>query len=88
MHVGELLCQISEKGATLRCGKTEGHLHYTPAGVLPPNLIEELKEHKPEVIQILREDDEFRRTGRIQSERQVFDLAREFFGSDKWEGAA
>ena len=80
MHVGELLCQIAEQGVTLRCGKTEDRLHYTPAGALPPNLVAELKTRKPEVIQILREDEEFKRTGRIQSERQVFDPAREFFG--------
>jgi hypothetical protein len=79
MQVGELLCQITEQGVTLRCGKNEDRLHYTPAGALPPNLVAELKEHKRKVIQILREDEEFRRTGRIQSERQVFDLARDYF---------
>ena len=82
MHVGELLCQITEKGVTLRCGKSEDRLHYTPAGALPPSLVAELKEHKPEVIQILREDEEYRRTGIIQCERQVFDLARNYFRED------
>jgi hypothetical protein len=82
MHVGELLCQIAEQGVTLRCGQTEDRLRYTPAGALPPNLVAELKEHKPEVIQILREDEEYRRTGLIQSERQVFDLARDYFRED------
>ena len=53
MHVGELLCQIAEQGVTLRCGKTEDRLHYTPAGALPPNLVAELKAPKPEVIQSL-----------------------------------
>ena len=56
MHVGELLCQIAEQGVNLRCGKTEDRLHYAPAGALPPNLVTELKEHKLEVIQILREE--------------------------------
>jgi len=82
MHVGELLCQIGEKGVTLQCGQTEDRLHYAPAGALPPNLIAELKEHKPEVIQILREDEEYRHTGILQSERQVFDVAREHFSKD------
>ena len=82
MQVGELLCQITEQGVTLQCGKNEDRLHYTPAGALPPNLVAELKEHKPEVIQILREDEEYRRTGIIQSERQVFDLARDYFRED------
>jgi TubC N-terminal docking domain len=82
VRVGELLFQIAEKGATLRCGRTEDCLHYTPAGVLPPELIDELKARKQEVIRILREDEEFKRTGLIQSEHQVFDLARSYFGED------
>ncbi|MBD0354588.1 MAG: hypothetical protein ICV58_05375 [Rubrobacteraceae bacterium] len=40
----------------------------------------ELRVHKQEIIQIMREDEEMRWTGIIQSERQVFDFAREFFG--------
>ena len=79
MHVGELLYRIAEHGVTLRCGRKEDRLHYTPAGTLPPTLVAELKEHKQEIIQILREDEELKRTGLIQSERQVFELARESF---------
>ncbi len=30
----------------------------------------------------MREDEEYHRTGIIQSERQVLDLAREYFGKD------
>jgi hypothetical protein len=82
MQIGELLFQIAEQGVTLRCGKTEDRLHYTPAGALPPNLVAELKAHKPEVIQILREDEEYHRTGIIQCERQVFGLARDYFRED------
>ena len=82
MHVGELLYQVDKHGVTLRCGWDEDSLHYTLAGVLPPDLVAELKEHKLEVIQILREDEEYRRTGIIQCQRQVFDLAREYFGED------
>ena len=88
MRVGELLYRIEEHGVSLRCGRTEHRLSYLPTGALPPQLVAELKQHKQEVIQILREDEEFRRSGRIQSERQVFDLAREFFAKDKQEGAA
>ncbi len=82
MHVEELLYQIAEQGVTLRCGQTENRLHFAPAGGLPPHLLKELKEHKLEVIQILREDEEYRRTGIIQCERQVFDLARKCFEED------
>ncbi len=35
----------------------------------------------------LREDEEFRRTGVIQSERQAFEMAREHFGLDERNGA-
>jgi hypothetical protein len=79
MHVGELLYRIAEHGVYLRRGRTEDRLHYTPVGALPPTLVVELKEHKQEIIQILREDEELKRTGLIQSERQVLELARERF---------
>jgi TubC N-terminal docking domain len=82
VHVGELLCQIAEQGVTLRCSQTEERLQYSPAGALPADLVVELKDHKPVVIQILREDEEYRRTGIIQCERQVFDLARKCFEED------
>jgi hypothetical protein len=36
----------------------------------------------------VREDELMRRTGIIQSERQVFEMAREYFGLDKPEGVA
>lgn len=80
MLVGELLYRIDERGVALRCGRSEDRLHYSPPGGLPHELVAELKTHKQEIIRILREDEEFQRTGLIQSERQVFDLAREYFG--------
>ena len=86
MLVGELLYRIGECGVTLRCGRSEDRLHYAPPGALPPDLVAALKRHKPEVIQILREDEEFGRTGILQSERQVFDLAREHFGNEELYG--
>ena len=66
----------------MRCNPTQDRLHYTPAGALPQDLVADLKKHKQEVIQILREDEEYLRTGIIQCERQVFDLARDYFGGD------
>jgi hypothetical protein len=53
---------------------------------LPPDLVAALKGHKQQVIRILREDEEFERTGIIQSERQVFDLAREHFSNEALYG--
>ena len=85
MSLGELLYRIEKLGVTLRCGRTEDRLHYAPAGTLPPELVAELKKRKQEVIQILREDEEYRQTGIIQCERQVFALVREHFGVDKHE---
>jgi hypothetical protein len=82
VHVGELLCQIAEQGVTLRCGQNEDRLHYAPSEALPATLVAQLKEHKLEVIRILREDEEYRRTGIIQCERQAFDLARNYFAKD------
>jgi hypothetical protein len=39
-----------------------------------------IKEHKADIIGIVREDELRRRTGVIQSERQVFEMARDYFG--------
>jgi hypothetical protein len=88
VRVGELLYQIAEHGASLRCSRMEDRLSFSPAGSLPPGLVAELKAHKQEIIQIVCEDEAMRRTGIIQSERQVFDLAREFFEGQNQEGVA
>jgi hypothetical protein len=82
MQLRELLYQISEAGITLTCERTEGRLNAKPTSALTPELINEIKEHKMEIIQIMREDEQMRRSGIIQSERQVFELAHEFFGLD------
>ena len=83
MQVRDLLIEIAKRGITLTCGRTEDRLNAKPTSALTPELMDAIKEHKQEIIQILREDDEFKRTGCIQSERQVFGLAREFFGSTR-----
>jgi hypothetical protein len=88
MLVGELLCQIEERGVTLRCGLIDDRLHYSPPSALPPDLVAELRARKEEIIQILKVDYEFERTGIIQAERQVFDLAREDFGKQDPRGKA
>jgi hypothetical protein len=87
MLVGELLYRISEQGVNLRCDRTEDRLHYSPKGALEAELLDELRAHKQEIIQILRDDEKMRRTGIVQSERQVFDLAREYFGLNQEGGA-
>jgi hypothetical protein len=88
MHVRDVLLEVAERGITLTCGWTENRLNAKPTAALTPELIDELKEHKGEIIQIMREDEEMRRTGVVQSQRQVFELAREHFSLKEREGAA
>lgn len=80
MNVGDVLFEIAERGITLTCGATEDRLNAKPTSAVTPELAAKIKEHKADIIRIMREDEEMRRTGVIQSERQVFELAREFFG--------
>jgi hypothetical protein len=62
--------------------KTEETLKVYPAQKITAELAAAIKEHKAEIIRIMRENEEMRRTGVIQCERQVFDLARSYFGED------
>jgi hypothetical protein len=80
------LFAVAEAGLTLKTSWTKDTLKAYPAENLTPELAVAIKEHKVEIIRILREDEEFSRTGIIQSERQVVELAREFFGSNEREG--
>jgi hypothetical protein len=85
LSVGDVLFAISEAGLTLKASMTEDTLKVYPAGNITPKLAAAIKEYKAEIVGILREDEEMRRTGIIQSERQVFELAREVFGSNERE---
>jgi hypothetical protein len=87
LSVGDTLYAISEAGLTLKASKTEDTLKVYPAEKLTPELAAAIKEHKADIIRILREDEEMRRTGIVQSERQVFELAREYFGLNEKGGA-
>jgi hypothetical protein len=88
LSVGDVLFAISSAGLTLVAGKTEDTLKVYPVENITPELADEIRKHKAEIIQIMREDEEMRRTGIIQSQRQVFELAREFFGANGQEGGA
>jgi hypothetical protein len=87
LTIRDTLYAISSAGLTLATGTTEDTLKVYPAEKLTPELSAAIKEHKAEIIKIMREDEEMRRTGIIQSKRQVFDLARDVFSLDK-SGAA
>ena len=79
---------VSSAGLTLAASKTEETLKVYPVQKITPELAAAIKEHKIEIIRIMRENEEMRRTGVIQSERQVFELAREHFGLNDKGGAA
>jgi hypothetical protein len=66
----------------------EDRLNAKPASALTPETIEEIRLHKQEIIQIMREDEELRESGIIRSERQVFDLVHEYLGTGEKGGAA
>lgn len=88
MNVGDTLYAVSSAGLTLAASKTEETLKVYPVQKITPELAAAIKEHKIEIIRIMRENEEMRRTGVIQSERQVFELAREHFGLNDKGGAA
>ena len=88
MSVGDTLYAISQAGLTLTASNTEDTLKVYPAEKLTSELAAAIKDHKADIIRIMREDEEMQRTGIIQSERQVFELAREHFGLEERGGAA
>jgi hypothetical protein len=88
LSVGDVLFAISEAGLSLTASKSNDTLKVYPAQNITPNLAAAIKEYKSEIIRITREDEEMRRTGIIHSERQVFDLAQEFFSNDRQGGPA
>jgi hypothetical protein len=88
LSIGDVLLAISEAGLTLSVSKTKDTLRVYPAVNITPELAAAIREHKADIIRIMHEDVEMRRTGIIQSERQVFAMAREYFGLNEKGGAA
>ena len=88
MSVGDMLFAAAQAGLTLKAGMTEDTLKAYPAARLSAELATAIKEHKADIIRIVREDELMRRTGVIQSERQVFEMAREYFGLDSTENVS
>jgi hypothetical protein len=80
LNVGDTPRAASQVGLTLRIGDDEDTLKVQPATKLTHELVAALKEHKVDIVRIVREDEEMTRTGVIQVERQAFELARKFFG--------
>ena len=88
MSVGDTLHAISEAGLTLEASEAGNTLKVYPAERISPELAAAIKEHKTDILRIVQEDEEMRRTGVIQSERQVFEMAREYFGLNNPEGVS
>jgi hypothetical protein len=88
LRVGVVLFALSEAVLSLTASKSDDTLKVYPAENITPELAAAIKEYKSEIIRITREDEEMRRTGIIQSERQIFDLAQEFFSKDRQGGPA
>jgi hypothetical protein len=88
LSVGDTLYAISQAGLILTASKKGDTLKVYPAESITPELAAAIKEHNADILRIMREDEEMRRTGIIQSERQVFDLAREYFGRNDKDSAA
>ena len=88
MSVGDTLQAISEAGLTLTVSETGDTLKVYPAENITPELAAAIRGHKSDLLRIALEDEEMRRTGIIQSERQVFEIAREYFRLNEKGGAA
>jgi hypothetical protein len=88
LSVGDVLLAVAEAGLSLKTSMTEDTLKAYPAARISPELAAAIKEYKADIIRVLREDELMRRTGIVQSERQVFEMAREYFGLDNQEGTA
>jgi hypothetical protein len=86
LSVGDVLFAAAEAGLTLKASMAEDTLRAYPAARLTPEIAAAIKEHTADIIRIVREDELMRRTGVIQSERQVFEMAREYFGFDNPKG--
>jgi hypothetical protein len=86
MSARTLLEELRERGVELVADGEQ--LLYRPRNIVTPELAAAIKEHKAEILRIVREDEEMRHTGIIQSERQVFEMAQEYFGLNEKGGAA
>ena len=88
MMLGELLREIHDAGLRLAAAEGENVLQVSPVSNLTPDLSVAIREHKEALIRVVLEDQRFRETRVIQSERQVFELARKHFDLDKPEDIA
>ena len=84
MDARETIAAMKEAGLSGSVGKTGDVLKVHPPQRLTRELVEAIKQNKVGIIRVVREDEEDRlleETGIIQSERQVSEMARKFFGN-------
>jgi hypothetical protein len=77
MNIVTLLEELDRRGVVLRVGRTEDRLNATPRGVLDETLVAALREHKQDLIQLVRDHEELQQTGVLQNEHQVLEEFRE-----------
>ena len=80
INVDVLLAKAQELGATFISGEGDRLKVQAPA-LLPQDLVEELKEHKPEILALLRERDPLAVSGSIEQ-----DVAALFFAEEERQG--
>jgi len=80
INVDVLLAKAQELGATFIPGEGD-RLRVRALGPLPEDLVEDLKEHKPEILAWLRERDPLPASGSIEQ-----DVAARFFAEEERQG--
>ena len=76
MHIVALLDELGRRGCKLHVSRTEDSLKVTPSEALDAELRKSIREHKQDIIQLIRDHEELERTGVLQNELQVRDEFR------------
>ncbi len=83
-RVGELLEELGRRGVSLRVGRRgyPDRLNYWPKDKVPSELAEELKSYKPQIIEVVRWDEERKARGEgcVRDTLEVVERARQKFG--------
>jgi hypothetical protein len=84
-RVGELLEEIGSRGVSLRLSPSTNRLNCRPKDGLTPELVEEIRKYKVEIIEVIRWDEarKVRREGIVSDELEVLEMARRKFGTSE-----
>lgn len=82
-----LAAELERCGVWLRYSPSEDKLYHSPASRVSPELAERIRFNRDALVRMLIEDEEFRHTGVLQSELQVFEEFRDI-GKDRRKGDA